>query len=131
VAGELKLLDASYKGLTALSAMTFVKTHATDPQGVIPCSAIGEFVLGVAGADVSTAQATEGKTEIKVGTLGIYWVVAGAAVALGAEIATDAAGKAITAVSTNRIVGICKKAAANAGELCLVELAGPGQNIKP
>ncbi len=130
MAGELKLLDASYKGLTAIGAMTFVKRHATDSQGVIQCDTAGEFVLGVAGVDVSAAQATEGKTEIKVGLAGIYWVVAAATLTLGAEIMTDAAGKAIVATATNRIVGVCMKAAAS-GELTLVWLAGSGQNIKP
>jgi hypothetical protein len=130
VAGELKLLDASFKGLTAIVAMTFVKQHATDTQGVIQCTAIGEFAFGVAGADVSAAEATEGKKEIKVGLEGIYWVLAAATLSYGSEIATDATGKAIVAVSTNRILGICMKGAAS-GELALAWLSGAGQNIKP
>ena len=59
---------------------------------------------------------------------GVTKIVAGAAVAVGAEIASDAAGRAVTAVAGNHVIGEAETAAANAGELISVRL---GLGIQP
>jgi hypothetical protein len=53
---------------------------------------------------------------------GITKMVAGAAVATGANVTTDASGRAITAIVTNPIVGVALDAAANADEIISVLL---------
>lgn len=49
-------------------------------------------------------------------------VEAGAAIALDAEVASDANGRAVTAVATNPVVGIARQAAAALGDLITVEI---------
>lgn len=62
----------------------------------------------------------------KVGTIRIrdtVKVIAGAAVATGAEVQIDGSGHAITAATTgHHIVGICEKGCANAGSRIAVRL---------
>jgi len=54
-------------------------------------------------------------------------VTAGAAVAAGAEVMSDATGRAVTATSTNRSVGVAINAGAAAGDLITVKLGGAGR----
>lgn len=57
-------------------------------------------------------------------------VYAGAAIAVGAEIASDANGKAVTAVSTDVIIGQARTAASAADELVTITFYGKGQTVK-
>lgn len=61
-----------------------------------------------------------------VAIAGISKVVAGAAITRGDKVASDAAGKAKTAVSTNRVLGLALAAAAADGDVfpVLLKLAG-------
>ena len=58
---------------------------------------------------------------------GLSKVEAGAAVTAGVEVASDASGRAIAAVSGNRVAGIARLAAAGAGTIITVELLRGGQ----
>lgn len=57
---------------------------------------------------------------------GISKVVAHAAVAAGAAVASSNTGRAITAATGNRVLGVAMEAAANAGEVIAVLLTGGG-----
>ena len=95
-----------------LSALenTFVKPGATEGQ-VVAVAAATDQPIGVLLDEPSAA----GKVA-NVVQFGIYEVVAGAAVAYGALVQTDASGRAITAVATGYVVGRALQAAENAGE---------------
>lgn len=70
--------------------------------------------------------------EAAVMCLGISKVYAGAAVAAGAEVMSDATGRAITAsaaAGANRVIGVALEAAAAAGEVISVLLIGPVRMI--
>ena len=59
---------------------------------------------------------------------GVSKVVAGAAVAIGDSVMSDTTGRAITATGTGAFIqGTCVQAAANANEICSVELQKAGQ----
>lgn len=62
-----------------------------------------------------------------VAVFGRVKVVAGAAIALGAEIQTDAQGRAITATGTNIRLGKTTEAATAAGQLITIDFY-PGGN---
>lgn len=75
---------------------------------VSACNAAGELSIGVLQNKPSAAgQAAE------VAIVGsVSKVVLGATVAAGAKVTTDASGRAVTAVSTNTVIGICLKGGA-------------------
>ena len=84
---------------------------ADDAQGAIQ---------GVSAEEISSADFTAGKTSMPMCLpLGVVKVEAGAAVALGATVASDASGRAITHVSGegNTIAGYALQAASAAGEI--------------
>ena len=54
-------------------------------------------------------------------------VSAGAAVAAGANVASDANGQGVTAATTEYILGKCINAVSNADELMTVQLTTPGR----
>lgn len=58
---------------------------------------------------------------------GITKVVAGAAVTAGAQVMSDATGRAVTATTGNHIAGQALETAANAGEIISVFLKHGGQ----
>jgi len=110
----------------ALTKFRFVKQ--TGAQTVAPVAASTERPLGVVQVDVSVAEAALGKS-VAVSTEGIMWVEAGAAIALGARVMSDATGRAITAATAgNQPVGVARGAVGAAGELCPVELM-PGAPV--
>ena len=57
-------------------------------------------------------------------------VYAGDAIAVGDEVAADANGDAVTAVSTDIVVGIAREAAGGAGELVRIDFLGEAQYTK-
>ncbi len=92
----------------------------------------GEKTVGVAGAGVAADGVIQNKPNTgQAVTLAIAGdtskVVAGAAVAAGADVASDAAGKGVTSTSGDYIQGKCLTAAANADELITVQLSTPGR----
>lgn len=95
----------------------------------------GELAINLAGA----GEAVDGVLQNKpaaAGRAATVWgpgtaskVVAGAAVAAGADVTPDAAGKAVTSATGNYIAGKCMTAAANADELITVWLTNPGRTV--
>lgn len=87
----------------------------------------------VAGAGVSVAGVLQNKPDAQ-GKACTIWgpgtvskVVAGAAVAAGADVTSDATGRGITSASGNYIHGKALRAAANAGELFSVWITQHGR----
>ncbi len=100
-----------------------VKVTAT---GVDQTAGIAEMSLGVAAEDI--AQGEYGNVQIR----DVGLVLSGASFARGAELSSDANGKAIAAATGARIIGIALRAATGADKLVEVELTGPGGgNIEP
>lgn len=112
-----------FEASAAITKARLVKQ--TGNQTVAPCAASTDRPIGVAQLDISASEATAGKgTGVMV--LGVAWTEAGAAVALGARVMSDASGRAITAATaTNIPCGVAMKAAGGAGELIPVLLT-PG-----
>jgi hypothetical protein len=94
----------------------FVKAGASEGL-VVAIAAATDRPIGVQLDKPSAA----GKV-IEVASMEITEVIAGAAVAYGAEVQTNAAGQAITAVATGFVVGRALQAAANAGDRISVAL---------
>lgn len=116
---------------------------------------VGSTLVGmVAGADLSAEQyklvkvttngvEVAGAGELSVGVLqqgettgnavsvwgvgSVSKVIAGAAVAQGARVTSDATGRAVTAASGNYIAGVCLTESANADELVTVYITNPGR----
>lgn len=92
----------------------FVKLDTND-QAVL-CDAAGEQAYGVL---QNTPEAAG-----RAGTVardGITKVVAGEAIALGDEVATNASGRAVTALVGNTVLGIARTACNNDGEIVSVD----------
>ena len=101
-----------------------VKLDATKNQ-VVEASAIGDVVIGFA------EQAAEAGDTVPVQPFGVVKAVAGAAVAVHAQVMPQAAGggKVVTAAgAAARSCGITLAAAANADEVIPVLVAGPNLN---
>lgn len=127
MAGADTVLNLPYKAAGAITKQRFVTLTASET--VKQADAAGQRALGVFQVDVSADEATKGKGGA-VGTLGIYWVEASAAIALGAQVATTNNGRAVTAATTNVPLGIAMKAATGAGQLIPV-LMTPGLPALP
>lgn len=92
----------------------------------------GEKTVGVAGNGVAADGVIQNKPAVgQAVSLAIPGdtskVVAGAAVAAGANVSSDAAGKGVTSATTEYILGKCLTAVANANELMTVQLSTPGR----
>jgi hypothetical protein len=114
----MKFLKPRVRTFTAaidLSAKKYhgVKLDATEEQVTLAGAGEAEFVL------MNAPQAGEIAECALIG--GGAQVHSGAAFALGAELASDANGKFITALSTNKVIGIALSAAAGADEYVEIE----------
>lgn len=103
---EKILLTVSIAAAAALSRFRLV-----DFTGNVP--AAGERALGVANADYAAGE------QAGVATHGELLVEAGGAVAVGAQVESDASGRAV-ALSTGAAFGTARDAASGAGELIRV-----------
>lgn len=91
-------------------------------------NASGDIAQSTASGDVAGVlqnKPTLGEAA-QVMTDGVSKVVAGAAVAAGAKVMSNASGQAITATATNKAVGMALAAAAAAGEIIPVLLKDLG-----
>jgi Uncharacterized conserved protein (DUF2190) len=113
------ILDYPYQASAALVRNRFVKISGN--QTVAPVAAVTDAAIGVNSVDVSTTEATSGKT-VDVHILGVAFVEAAAAITIGAFVAPSANGQAQTAVSTQFGMGVALKAATNAGDIIPVLL---------
>ncbi len=98
------------------SQYRFVKPGATEGK-VAAITAATDRPIGV----LLDAPSADGKLA-EVASFEITEVTAGAAVAYGAEVQTDAQGRAITAVATGYVVGRALQAAGAAGDRFSVAL---------
>jgi len=97
----------------------FVKAAASDK-----CSIAGDGEISI-GVLQSNPSATDLECELVAD--GISFVEAGAAVAEGANVASNASGKAITAVAGKYILGVALKAAGADGDIIPVLLFNAGK----
>ena len=107
----------SFKAAEDVVGSRFVVQSAADE--VEQADAITDRAVGVAREDASTGE-TLG---VVVG--GFIGVEAAAAIALGANIAPSANGRAQTAVATQFVHGIAREAATAAGDIILVQIVPP------
>lgn len=114
--------DYTSAGDLSAEQYTFVKRSA---GMTIVQSGDGDEAVGVLwNAPTAAGQAA---TVVVGGRPNVY---AGAAIANGAEIASDANGNAVTAVATDVVLGYALHAASAAGTLVQVELLGEAQFTK-
>jgi len=95
-------------------------TFTAAPKQVDTASVAGGFIFGIA---MWTAAAGETVTIIQSGHV---ICTSGDAVTVGAEVAIDAAGKIVDAVSTDLVVGLALTATAATDEDVLVDLYHAG-----
>lgn len=115
MAYEEKLNCITLKSTAAIAAAKkFVKVSGAKTCAV--CSVAGEDAIGVIQDPVIAGEAA------RVAINGVSMVVASAAIAAGAKIATTATGTAVTAVEGNTIIGIALEAATAANDIIAVLL---------
>lgn len=121
---EKKLSVGSLTAGADLSAKLhhLVKVHTVANQ-VNTCGA-GEEAIGVLLNEPTSGAVAEVSRGI------IVPVIAGAAVSIGARLMSNAAGRAIAATSTNRVVGIALEAASADGEEIRM-VFGAGLTVEP
>lgn len=96
---------------------------AVDTGKVKLPAAAGDPVIGIAIGENDTVAADE-MVDIQIKDIG-KWIASGA-IAVGAEVATDANGKAATAASGDFIVGFALTAASAAGDIIQVQITKSG-----
>lgn len=104
--------------VSAITANRFVKLESTTDRGVVP-SAAGTDLL-TCGVAVE-AQPTAGNA-VAVQNFGIAKVTAGAAITRGAQVTSDASGRAVTVATGNTAFGVCLNTIAAAGEVAEILL---------
>ncbi len=104
-------------GGTAIPKHRLVQDGAA-VQEVALCTGVGDIAMGVTMEQIEDGVTGDVQTNRKA------IVEAGAAVAIGAEITSDAVGRSVTAVSTNQSHGRTVTAAGALGDLHEVELFG-------
>lgn len=113
-----------YTSATDVTAEQFTFFKRSTGDTVVQAGA-GEAAVGVLWyaqktTDAAVTVITGGEPHVYVGTGGV---------AVGAEIASDANGEAVTAVSTDVVLGYARHAAA-AGELVRIDFLGEAQFVK-
>jgi hypothetical protein len=103
------------QGSAAVVQGTLYQMGTVD-QSVTPHTAVNQRAFGVAQENVDAARVATGKVFADFRVLGIARVICGAAVAKGARVSPDAAGKAITSVGSSIPAGIALSATSNANE---------------
>lgn len=107
----------------AITAYRFVKENATNTENIDMADTAGEAVLGAVDSSWD-----DGDEACKVIIAGVALVQAGATVAAGANVQTDASGKAITAASGDVVVGRALTGG-DSGELLSVLLQSSGYTV--
>ena len=103
----------------AISAPAFLAIKA---DGTV--AGAGEHALGIAHPCNDEAVASGDDLTIQIKDIGTW--IAGGAVAKGAELASDADGKAVTATSSDFIIGVALAAATAAGQRIPVQICKCG-----
>ena len=107
------------KAGATISAPAFLAVTA----GGAVCGA-GALALGIVTPDCDSAVASGDDLTVQIKDIGTW--IAGAAVSAGAELASDANGKAVTATSGDFILAIALKAATAAGQRIPVQICKAG-----
>lgn len=125
----------TYLGTTINSSPTVVFPAGADISGA-RCVALalsngklalptaGAMALGISIGETDEDVATGTDIDIQIKDIGKW--MAGEAIAVGDELMTDAAGKAVKATSGKFVMGVALTAAATAGSLVQVQLAKMG-----
>lgn len=129
---------ATYFGTSINESPTIIMEAGAkleDVQGIALAITAGKLAKPSAGANVIGLSLTNdenveagGSLTVQVKDIGKW--VAGEAIAVGDELATDAAGKAVKATDGAFIVGIALSAAAKAGTVVSVQLTKSGYKPK-
>jgi hypothetical protein len=126
MAGPSNLFSKPFPAGGAIGIYRAVKIGAGE---VVTQAAAGtDLVIGVCQEEITAGDATSGRVA-NVQMLGISRCIAGAAIAIGVTVMTDATGRVITATATNRPVGMAMQAASAAGDHVDVFLTPTGSVI--
>ncbi len=102
-----------------------------DENGGIVLAGVGENALGLLLATTPDSVAAGEDVTVQIKDIGLW--KAGAAVAAGAELTSDAAGKAVTATVGNFVTAIALEAATEANQIIKVQVvkygAKPGTTL--
>lgn len=108
--------DGLMRGYLAGGAISkFRAVELGTGEVVTQANAGTDAIIGICQEEITAGDATSGRIAA-VQMTGISRCIAGAAVAIGATVMTDATGRVITATATNRQIGIAQQAAAAAGD---------------
>jgi hypothetical protein len=106
---------------SAIAKGTILAAAATGTDGLVEVAAAGAGVLAYGVASEAIADGAVGRAQVR----GVALVLAGAALTIGGEVASDASGNAVDATTGDRVLGTALTAA-GAGLLAEVDLAGFG-----
>lgn len=99
-------------------------TFVTSDGDEVTTTGAGEAATGVLFNDPASGEAATvvrgGEPQVYVGTGGL---------SVGDEVASDASGKAVAAVSTDVILGVARTAA-SAGGIAMITFYAPAQSVK-
>lgn len=115
--------DKGYDAAVAITKFRAVKFSAAET--VTPVTADTDMVAGIAQVGVTAGEILKGKG-VSVRRMGASEMEASAAIAINAEVAMTADGRAVTAVAGDRVIGICDEAAGASAERIRVTLGLPG-----
>lgn len=107
-----------------LSGAEFLAAKFDSNGKIVKASTAGENVLGLLGAEEGNHHDAGDTVSVQIKGCGLW--KAGAAVAAGAELATDANGKAVTATSGAFILAIALEATSTADEVIKVQIVKAG-----
>ncbi|MCA3349649.1 MAG: DUF2190 family protein [Roseomonas sp.] len=117
------ILAKAFNASGAISPYRIVRITSAD--NVEQAAAVSHTLIGV-NSDLTIASGER----VEIMTHGIAWVEAGAAIAVGSPVTSDASGRGVAAApaagTNNRIIGFALEAAVAAGDQIRV-LLSPGQ----
>jgi len=122
------VLDKGYvlsNGGAAQSIYRFMEL--VDQNSVKQQDTAGALSVGVVQQRVDAEHSATGNVQVDVRILGITKVEASAAIALMAEVTSAADGRAVTAATAQRVLGVALSPAAGAGEWIDVLLVPAGR----
>jgi hypothetical protein len=121
---------SNYASSDANGVQAFRGVRLVSSQTIDRVSASTQVAIGIVQEDVDLAKVQTGKAVVDVRVQGISRAVAGAAIAIGAEVMFNAVGKVITAATAaNRVCGIALQAAAADNDQIDVELVPAGRAL--
>ena len=101
-----------------------MKAVKYDSSGNIVFATAGALVAGLLLPSAEDSVASGDRVDVQIKDIGLW--IAGAAVAKGAELASDANGKAVTAAAGDFIAAIALEAASAAGKVIKVQIVKLG-----